>query len=326
MSLALKEAWKRQGLTYPNPVVGALILDKHGKILSIAATQEAGKEHAELKAIEEALIMIGDTHIASLETASQKHAYILAHHDKRLEDASIYVTLEPCTHHGRTPPCSMLIKACGFKTLICGTIDPNHEASGGITQLQTSGILVITEILKKECDILLTPFKKWQANKPFVFFKLALSANGVYDGGTITSLESRTLVHALRHNIDLLVIGGETVRTDRPTLDSRLVGGKSPDVLIISRHKDFDKSIPLFLVSGRKVFIEENFDRIKKYQFIMIEGTQSLLKLSDSLVDWYCIFSSSSYKKGKTIQIDKDFRPLQCIQNKQDTITWYKGI
>ncbi len=326
MSLALKEAWKRQGLTYPNPVVGALILDKHGKILSIAATQEAGKEHAELKAIEEALIMIGDTHIASLETASQKHAYILAHHDKRLEGASIYVTLEPCTHHGRTPPCSMLIKACGFKTLICGTIDPNHEASGGIQALQSSGLTVITDIMKEACERLLTPFKSWQANRPFVFFKIALSANGVYDGGTITSLESRTLVHALRHNIDLLVIGGETVRADRPTLDSRLVGGKAPDVLILSRQKDFDQSIPLFSVSGRKVFIEENFDKIEQYRFIMIEGTQSLLQLCGALVDWYCVFSSSSYKKGKTIQMDKDFKRLHCLHNKQDTITWYKGL
>ncbi len=326
MSLALKEAWKRQGLTYPNPVVGALILDKHGKILSIAATQEAGKEHAELKAIEEALITLGDTKIASLQTASQKHAYILSYHDSVLEGASIYVTLEPCTHHGKTPPCSMLIKGCGFKTLICGTIDPNQEASGGIAQLRKSGVTVITDILKDDCDTLLTPFKKWQNNKPFVFFKLALSANGVYDGGTISSLESRTLVHAIRNNIDLLVIGGETVRSDRPTLDSRLVGGKAPDILIISRQKSFDQSIPLFSVAGRKVFIEENFDRIKKYQFIMIEGTQSLLELSESLIDWYCIFNSSSYKKGKTIQIDKDFSPLQCIQNKHDTITWYKGI
>ncbi len=326
MSLALKEAWKRQGLTYPNPVVGALILDKHGKILSIAATQEAGKEHAELKAIEEALIQLGDTKIASLQTASQKHAHILNHHDSSLEGASIYVTLEPCTHHGKTPPCSMLIQVCGFKTLICGTIDPNQEASGGIAQLEESGITVITDILKNECDILLTPFKKWQQNRPFVFFKLALSANGVYNGGTITSLKSRTLVHAMRDNIDLLVIGGETVRCDRPTLDSRLVGGKAPDVLIISRQKEFDKNIPLFSITDRKVFIEENFDRIKKYQFIMIEGTESLLKLSDYLVDWYCIFSSSSYKKGKTIQIDKEFTPLQCVQNEHDTITWYKGI
>ncbi len=326
MSLALKEAWKRQGLTYPNPVVGALILDKHGKILSIAATQAAGKEHAELKAIEEALITLGDTHISSLQTASQKHAYILSYHDRQLKDASIYVTLEPCTHHGKTPPCSLLIKNCGFKTLICGSIDPNQEASGGIIQLEKAGVTVITDILKADCDTLMTPFKAWQENRPFVFFKLALSANGVYDGGTITSLESRTLVHAMRDNIDFLVIGGETVRSDRPTLDSRLVGGKAPDVLIISRHKEFDRSIPLFSVAGRKVFIEENFDRIKNYRFIMIEGTQSLMKLSDSLVDWYCIFNSSSYKKGKTIQIDKNFTPLQCIQNKHNTITWYKGI
>ncbi len=325
LSLALKAAWKRQGLTYPNPAVGALILDKRGKILSIAATQDAGKEHAELKAIEEALIAMGDTQIGTLETATKKHAYILAYHDKRLEGATLYVTLEPCTHHGKTPPCSTLIQACGFKTLICGTHDPNPQAKGGIELLKASGISVISDVLQKECELLLTPFKKWQSKAPFVFFKLALSANGVYDGGTITSLQSRTHVHALRNCIDLLVIGGETVRRDRPTLDSRLVKGKAPDVLILSRHKIFDKSIPLFLVEGRKVFIEENFDKIREYHFIMIEGTQTLMQYTQSIVDWYCIYRSPHLKEGKTIQLNKELQTLQCITNKQDTITWYKG-
>jgi len=326
MSLALKEAWKYQGLTYPNPPVGALILDKNNQIIAIEAHHKAGLPHAELKAIESALIKMGDTKIQTLHTPNEKHAYILAYHDKRLEGCSIYVTLEPCNHQGSTPPCSLLIKNLRFKKLICGSIDPNQDATGGIKMIQEGGIAVTVGLLKEECDALIAPFKKWQESKPFVFFKLALSANGVYDGGIISSLTSRTLVHQMRDTIDFLVIGGNTVREDRPTLDSRLIDGKAPDILIISNKKEFDQSIPLFSVPGRKVFIEDNFDRIKQYHFIMIEGTQSMLELSEPLVDWYCIFTSSSYKKGKTIQLVKDFRRLQLIENKHDTISWYKGI
>ena len=324
MSLALKEAWKQQGLTYPNPAVGAVIIDKYGKLLSIEATQAAGKEHAELKAIESALIHLGDAHLSTLKTASEKHQHILSYHDNKLKGASIYVTLEPCTHHGKTPPCSTLIQFCGFKTLICGTMDPNQEASGGIAILQDWGIDVVTGILQKECDLLLIPFRKWQEEKPFVFFKLALSSNGVYDGGIITSKESRTLVHQMRSNIDLLVIGGETVRVDRPILDSRLVAGKAPDILILSHQKEFDKSIPLFSVPHRKIFIEENFDRIKQYHFIMIEGAEAMLQASTSIVDWYCIFTSSSMKKGRTIQIEKDLQRLQVMKNEHETIAWFQ--
>lgn len=324
MSLALKEAWKYQGLTYPNPPVGALILDKNNQIIAVEAHHKAGQPHAELNAIESALIKMGDTKITTLSTPNEKHAYILAYHDKRFEGCSIYVTLEPCNHQGSTPPCSILVKTLGFKKLICGSIDPNKNATGGIKTLEDSGLHVKVGVLKKECDTLIAPFKKWQQKEPFIFFKLALSANGVYDGGIITSKESRTLVHHMRDTIDLLVIGGNTVREDRPTLDSRLVDGKAPDVLIISKNKEFDKDIPLFNIAGRKVFIEENFDKIKQYHFIMIEGTQTMLQLTQKLVDWYCIFRSSSYKKGTTIQIQKDFERLATIQNKIDTIEWFQ--
>jgi len=324
MSLALKEAWKYQGLTYPNPPVGALILDENNQIIAVEAHHKAGLPHAELNAIQSALIKMGDTKIATLPTADEKHAYILKHHDKRFKGCNIYVTLEPCNHQGSTPPCSLLLKTLGFNKLICGSIDPNQKATGGIQTLEESGTSVSVGVLKESCDTLIAPFKKWQQNEPFVFFKLALSANGVYDGGIITSKESRTLVHQMRDTIDLLVIGGNTVREDRPTLDSRLVDGKAPDILILSKNKAFDKSIPLFNIPGRKVFIEENFDKIKQYHFIMIEGTQTMLQLTEKLVDWYCIFTSPSYKKGSTIQINKDFTRVQCIQNKNDTIEWYQ--
>lgn len=324
MSLALKEAWTKQGLTYPNPAVGALICNKEGKILAIEATQRAGQAHAELQACISAFVQMGDTTIASLHDANAQHAYLLNNHHHKFEGCSLYVTLEPCHHQGRTPACSMLIEKLGFSKLICGTLDPNQQATGGINALRESGIDIETGILQEECETLLTPFRKWQNNTPFIFFKLALFANGVYDGGLITSKESRTYVHALRNNIDLLVIGGETVRVDRPTLDSRLVGGKAPDILIFSHEKEFDQTIPLFAVPGRKVFIEDNLDRIKSYRFVMIEGTQKMLEATQTLVDWYCIFYAPTIQTGKTIQFNKDLKRIQLLENKHDIIAWFQ--
>lgn len=324
MSLALKEAWKYQGLTYPNPPVGALILNPEGKILAIEAHQQAGKAHAELAAIESALIAMGDNRLPTLNTPNEKHAYILAYHDNRLQGCSIYVTLEPCNHQGSTPPCSLLVEELGFSQLFCGANDPNQNATGGIHRLQEVGIIVETGILQEACEKLIYPFQKWQEKRPFIFFKLAKSANGVYDGGVITSKESRTLVHAMRDKIDLIVIGGETVRVDRPTLDSRLVDGKAPDVLILSRRSDFDKTIPLFSIQNRQVFIEDNFDKIANYQYIMIEGAEAMLEKSEAIVDWYCVFTSPFYKEGKTIQLNKKFQRIQLMENDDDTIEWFQ--
>ncbi len=324
MSLAIKEAWKYQGLTYPNPAVGALILDTQGKIVAIAAHQKSGSMHAELAAIEMAMVAMGDTKIAQLSSPNEKHAYVLAHHNDRFKGFRIYVTLEPCHHQGSTPPCSLLIKELHFSHLFCGVNDPNSHASGGIKMLQEYGLNVKVGIEEEACKMLITPFRKWQREEPFVFFKLALSANGVYDGGIITSKASRTLVHQMRDTIDLLVIGGETVRKDRPILDSRLINGSAPDILIVSKKHNFDMTIPLFQVPNRKVFIEDNFDRIKEYRFIMIEGAEEMLRSCESWIDWYCIFHSDSFKTGRTIQLSRDLQKIALLENAFDTITWFK--
>jgi len=324
MSLAIQEAWKNIALTYPNPSVGAVILDQDGKLLAVEATQPAGEAHAELKAIESALIMMGDTEISTLQTPHEKHAYILNYHNDRLKMATLYVTLEPCNHEGKTPACSRLVQTLGFSKVFCGTKDPHETAAGGLQMLSHAGIVIELGLLQEACETLLLPFKRWQENKPFIFYKLALTANGVYDGGIITSKSSRQLVHQMRSNIDLLVIGGETVRSDRPTLDSRLCSGKAPDVLILSRQKTFDQTIPLFSVPNRKVLIEENFDRIHAYRFIMIEGTQNMMMLATKIIDWYCFFHSSDYKEGQTIQIKQDFKRLCLLPHGDNTITWLK--
>ncbi len=321
MSLALQEAWKYQLLTYPNPAVGALIVDQFGKIVSIQAHQSAGSEHAELKAVEAAL---NDKSLMQLSTPSQKHSYIIEHYQNYFSKCTIYITLEPCNHYGSTPPCSLLIEKMGFKRVVCGVKDPNNKASGGIERLRKRGIEVSENVLQKECENLIYPFRIWQEKKRLIFFKIATTLNGVYDGGLISSKASRELVHRYREKIDLLIIGGESVRVDRPTLDCRLVATKAPDILILSHHDDFDRSIPLFHVKDRKVYIEDNFDKIDDYKFIMVEGGDSLIQTLKNKIDLYLFFRSPNLKKGKTLQLDEDMEYLYSFNVDIDKLDWIK--
>jgi len=179
------------------------------------------------------------------------------------------------------------------------------------------------DCLRKECDELLFPFLAWQNHQPFIFFKLALSKNGVASGGIITSEASRTMVHRLRDKCDLLVIGGNTVRTDRPLLDARLCDGTAPDVLIYSRQNDFDVSIPLFSVKNRKVLIENSLEKVGQYKMVMIEGGQEMLKSIEDSVGWYLIFTSPHLKEGNKVILPSHLREVFSQKIGEDTMTWY---
>jgi len=311
MNLALTEAWKFQGLTYPNPAVGCCIVSKNGELLSVEAHQKAGTPHAEVNALKSAYYKLtNDKEILSLTISQDIHNFLLKNHNNIFKDSYIYTTLEPCSHIGKTPSCASLISNLSIKKLFVGSLDSNEIASNGNKIVKDSGIEVLNGILKKECDELLEPFKKWQNDK-FVFFKMAQRLDGSTDG-SVSSLESRKNVHAMRDVCDLLVIGGNTVRVDRPTLDARLVNGKAPDILIISREKEFDKTIPLFNVDDREVFIEDNFKRLDNYKNIMIEGTQNMLELSKPYIDYYLTYIATNLD---VLNIQKDTK---------DIIIWMK--
>ncbi len=326
MNLAVKEAWKYQGLTYPNPAVGALISDDFGAILSCKAHTKAGSPHAEVEVIKDAYIKLtNDTSPRDIKNSSDIHKYLMQNHNNLFQNYTLHVTLEPCNHYGKTPPCSHLIKELGFKRVVIGKLDSNQVASGGEKYLRESGIEV--EVLKesKECEDLLLPFLNWQKDN-FVFFKLAMSLNGVIDGGIITSQASRELVHRFRDRCDLLVIGGNTVRIDRPTLDARLCGGKAPDILIYSRRDDFKKDIPLFAIKNRKVHIADNFEILKKYKNIMIEGGEGMLKATKDIVDLYAIFRSPNFKKGEHPDLNLNLKDLCYINIDTDNLVWFKNF
>lgn len=312
MKLALNVAWDYQLLTFPNPAVGAVCIGCYGEILSVGAHKKAGGPHAEVYALRDAYIhLTQDNTLADCDDSATIHGYLLAHHNGLFHTVSMAVTLEPCSHTGKTPSCALLIRDLGIKTLYISCKDPNPQAAGGGEILSSAGVACHFGILEDEGKKLLEPFVKWQKS-PFVFFKWAQRLDGTIDGGIISSARSREHVHKLRDKCDLIVIGGNTVRADRPTLDARMVEGSAPDVLIYSHGDDFDRTIPLFSVPNRSVFIESSFERIAKYSLVMIEGGASMLQSSRGICDWYLSYIAPKIGGGSVGMgtVTEDFEVL----------------
>ncbi|HZG71411.1 MAG TPA: bifunctional diaminohydroxyphosphoribosylaminopyrimidine deaminase/5-amino-6-(5-phosphoribosylamino)uracil reductase RibD [Chondromyces sp.] len=217
MRLALTLAQGVEGQTSPNPPVGAVVV-KDGRILGMGAHMRAGEPHAEVHALQAA----GD----------------------EAEGGEIYVTLEPCAHTGKTPPCADLIVRKRLKKVYIATTDPNPNVNGqGINKLKKAGIAVETGLLKEEADALYEPFFHYiQSKKPFVTMKTAITADGktaAYTGHSqwITSEQARQDVHLLRHKQDAILVGVNTVLQDDPLLTTRLPqGGKNPIRVILDTH------------------------------------------------------------------------------------------
>ncbi|WP_457599214.1 bifunctional diaminohydroxyphosphoribosylaminopyrimidine deaminase/5-amino-6-(5-phosphoribosylamino)uracil reductase RibD [Hydrogenimonas sp.] len=323
MRLALQEAWRYQLLTYPNPAVGAAIVDGSGRPLSVAAHKEAGGPHAEVLAIRDAYgRLTTDGSLEGCDDAHRLHRELRRRAAGLFRDATIYVTLEPCSHRGKTPACADLIADLGFRRVVIGTGDPNPEAAGGAGRLEGAGIEVAGPIEREACERLIEPFVKWR-NGRFVLFKLAQTLNGVIDGGTISCEASRRWVHTLRTRIDTLLIGGNTVRCDRPRLDSRLVGGRAPDVAIFTEDPaSIDRTIPLFSVPDRRVaFVRE----LPTRGLVMVEGGGGTLGALEGQIDWMVLFIAPFVKEGTCYNGGKNFKLLHQRSMGADAMLWLKG-
>ena len=325
MRLALEEAWKYQGLTYPNPAVGCCIVGEFGEILAVEAHHQAGAPHAEVNALQQAYYKLtGESTILALESSKDIHTYLLKHHNHLFTKTTLYTTLEPCAHFGKTPSCASLISSLGIQQVYVGSRDTHKMAENGNSILEKAGVCVANALLEESCNALLFPFQK-SLEERFVFFKWAQRLNATTDEGIISSVSSRKNVHAMRDVCDLLVIGGETVRTDRPTLDARLVEGKAPDILIYSRKKEFDKAIPLFDVPNREVYIEDDFSRLSSYKNIMIEGSAKMYALTSEIVDYYLVYIAPSFGGGNSFEAQKrNFEILNVAKEDKDIIIWMK--
>jgi len=220
MRQALEAARKGLGQTHPNPAVGAVIVSR-GRVLATGWHRAAGQPHAEIEAIR------------SLPSAA------------RAKGATIYVTLEPCSTHGRTPPCTRAIIEAGFSTVVYGARDPDPRHRGRADRiLRRHGITVRAGVLGGECASLNADWNKWIATGlPFVISKAGLSLDGRIASPPgrrwITSAAARADAMALRASCDAVIVGGETVRTDNPKLTIRGIrGAKQPWRVVWMRSGD----------------------------------------------------------------------------------------
>ena len=307
MNLAINEAWKYQFLTYPNPAVGCVIVDKNGRILSICAHKEAGKAHAELNAVVQALQEINPNFTPPNEP-NLAYEFILKHHNNALKGAVAFVSLEPCAHFGKTPPCTRLLSELGFQKVFISVADTSEIARGGGEFLRKKGVAVEFGVCEKAGQNLIKPFLKWQKNEPYKLFKLALSLNGSAFGKFISGESSRIYAHKIRSKIDLLVIGGKSVREDRPILDARLAKGKAPDVCVLSRQdlSEFDKSIALFSVPNRQIYSQIP----PQAKFMMFEGGNAFLQSFKDEMDAFLIFSNAKFEPSENVRVELKFKPL----------------
>ncbi|MBI4975025.1 MAG: bifunctional diaminohydroxyphosphoribosylaminopyrimidine deaminase/5-amino-6-(5-phosphoribosylamino)uracil reductase RibD, partial [Candidatus Omnitrophica bacterium] len=208
MRIAIDLAKKAEGKVSPNPIVGAVIV-RNGLVIGRGYHKGPGLPHAEINALRRA--------------------------GSRAKGASLYISLEPCDHFGRTPPCTAAIIKSGIKKVVVGMKDPNPINNGrGIQKLRKAGIKVIVGVLKEEERSINKPYIKFITNKvPYVTVKVAQSLDGKIatktgDSRWITQEDSRRYVHQLRSSVDAVMVGVNTVIKDDPLLISRLPNVRQP--------------------------------------------------------------------------------------------------
>ena len=322
MQLALDKAWEYQGLTYPNPAVGAVVI-LDGTILAIAAHQKAGTSHAEVLALLLAYETLTKTQLDFDPNDAQKaHTFLLALPKDFFSQCTIYVTLEPCSHEGKTPSCASLLQSLALNRVVIGIQDPIEGHDGGMKKLENASI----GVLEEECRALIEPFMIWQ-KRAFVLFKLAQTTNGRIGGGYLSSKASLTHVHQLREVCDTLFIGGNTVREDRPTLDSRFIEAKAPAVKIYAKEDNFDRDIPLFSVENRDVEIINTLDFLKKPSFVLVEGGEGMLKALQEKIDWMLIYQTPKLSSNNlTYNTTMNLHFLHQDKKDIDLMIWSKQI
>ncbi len=322
MQLALDKAWEYQGLTYPNPAVGAVVTFD-GKILALAAHQKAGTSHAEVLALLSAYETLSNTHIDfNPKDAKKAHTFLLKLPKDFFSQCSIYVTLEPCSHEGKTPSCASLLQSLALSRVVIGIKDPIEGHDCGMQKLENATI----GVLEEACKALIEPFMVWQ-KRAFVLFKLAQTSNGRIGGGYLSSQTSLVHVHQLREVCDTLLIGGNTVREDRPTLDCRFTTGEAPDVMIYTKEDNFDRDIPLFHVESRVVSIGNDLDFLTKPSFVMVEGGEGMLNALKKKIDWMLIYQTPKLSTNNlTYNTTMNLEFLHQYKKDVDLVIWSKKI
>ena len=325
MQQAIKKAWQYQLRTYPNPAVGALVLYR-GEIIAIEAHQKAGTSHAEVLALLSTYETISNQKIEFDRFDSKKaHEFLYSLPKGFFDEVTIFVTLEPCSHMGKTPSCALLLAHIKPKKVVIATLDPIEGHGGGVEILKAQGIEVESGVCESEVLELLEPFLIWQS-RAFVLFKIAQTSNGKIGGGYLSSKESLKHVHQLRSVCDYMVIGGNSVRVDRPTLDCRFIDSKAPNILIYSKNRDFDKTIPLFKVKDREVTISDKLD-FSKPSFVLVEGGGGMLRALKNQIDWLLLYQTPKLSShNSNYNADLDIKFLYHDKRGVDLLLWSRVL
>jgi diaminohydroxyphosphoribosylaminopyrimidine deaminase/5-amino-6-(5-phosphoribosylamino)uracil reductase len=244
LARALELAERGRGTTKPNPVVGAVVVNG-GEVVGEGWTAPAGGPHAEVVALEAA--------------------------GERARGATMFVTLEPCNHHGRTPPCTDAVIGAGIARVVVGSLDPNEEAAGGVERLREAGVdveLVDSFEARQQNEA----WRVWiTERRPFVLYKVAVTLDGrltMSDRRWITGPESRRRVHELRAQVDAVAVGMGTARADEPELTARDVGAVRQPRRIVFGHGPLPPGSELELRPGP---LDQELRKLAA------EGVQSLL-------------------------------------------------
>ncbi len=267
MDLAIKLAEKGKGSVSPNPLVGCIIV-KRGRIVGKGYHRKYGEEHAEIMALKAA--------------------------GKKAANATMYCSLEPCSHWGKTPPCTESIVEAGVREVVIGIEDPNPLVDG-FRELKFRGIKTKIGILKEKARKLNEAYLKYmKTKKPFVILKVAMSLDGKIatstgDSKYITSREARKFVHEIRNEVDAVMVGINTVLRDNPKLDSRLVKGKNPIKVVVDSTLKMPENSEV-LKDPLKVIIattnkapKKKIDALhhKGINVIVVKGRQDMVDLSE---------------------------------------------
>jgi diaminohydroxyphosphoribosylaminopyrimidine deaminase/5-amino-6-(5-phosphoribosylamino)uracil reductase len=233
MKRCLELAQLASGNVSPNPLVGAVIVHEN-KIIGEGYHQEYGKAHAEVNAIHDALTRSADG-------------------EQLLKKAIMYVSLEPCSHFGKTPPCADLIIRYEIPKVVVGCRDPFDKVDGkGIDKLHAKGIQVVEGILREECEHLNRRFfTRVKEHRPYIILKWAQTADGFFapedrSQKWITSSLSKTLVHKWRSEEDAVLVGKNTALSDNPKLDVREWKGRNPRRMVIDKNLELPQTLNLF--------------------------------------------------------------------------------
>lgn len=250
-----------------------------------------------------------------LEQSAALHDFLIRNARGLFKDCTLYVSLEPCAHFGKTPPCVELTKAMRPKRVVIGTTDPHAKASGGAEILKNSGIEVALGVCESQAQALLYPFVCYQERGSFRLFKLAMRLNGDYKSGQISCPATQAFTHNQRAVSDTIIVSGETFRADLPRLDSRFAtppydASHLPQVEILTRSTFAPSLNPHF--ASRSATLRHSPESLSTHQgFCIIEGGFNLLATLRDQVDMLLLhIAPNFYPNALEARLPNALEPL----------------